>query len=171
MWIFQPLQLYKLNKGPIIIFGGGNPIPHQQLLLQLFCTFFDMLVADCLALEISNPMCNTKINSILLMYQKISDSRISSNRFESWINYSIRINSSILKFRYYHDSVGRWIDTIVIRLGGESILSWFGWAVNRYYHESTGQKIDTLMIQKTKIKKIVFSQKTSMRSLSHCYEG
>jgi hypothetical protein len=36
---------------------------------------------------------------------------------------------------------------IMIRLGGESILSWFGWAENRYYHDSAIRRIDTIMIR------------------------
>jgi hypothetical protein len=35
----------------------------------------------------------------------------------------------------------------MIRLGGESILSWFGWAENRYYHDSARRRIDTIMIR------------------------
>ncbi len=80
----------------------------------------------------TNCQCRPSINkgthrffdvSIRLMYQE--NRRIDSN----------------------HDSTGRRIDTIMIRLGGKSILSWFGWAENRYYHDSAKRRIDTIMIR------------------------
>ena len=84
-------------------------------------------------------------------------------KIEEWIRIMIRLGGeSILSWfgwaenRYYHDSVGRRIDTIMIRLDGESILSWFGWVVNRYYHDSQiPKRIDSNQsIKSMKIKKI-----------------
>ena len=38
--------------------------------------------------------------------------------------------------RYHHDSHLAKIDTIMIRMVGEFILSRFGWVKNRCYHDS-----------------------------------
>ncbi len=65
-----------------------------------------------------------------------------------FFDVSIRLmNQENRRIDSNHDSTGRRIYTIMIRLGGESILSWFGWAENRYYHDSAKRRIDTIMIQ------------------------
>ena len=101
-----------------------------------FCT----LPNPCTVPRNLKPYVKNRLIRFVWCIKKIIDSRSSSNRFESWINYSIRIDTSFWENRYYHDSARRRIDTIMIRLGGESILSWFGWVENRYYHDSKNKK-------------------------------
>ena len=52
-------------------------------------------------------------------------------------------NRRIDSNRYY--SEGK-IDTIIIRIWGKSILSWFARGENRCYHDSHFENIDTIMI-------------------------
>jgi hypothetical protein len=52
------------------------------------------------------------------------------------IEESIRTDTAREENRYYHDSHIAKIYTIMIRLGGELILSRFALRENRYYHDS-----------------------------------
>ena len=72
------------------------------------------------------------------------------------IEESIRIDSVRKENRYYHDSSLGKIDTIMIRMGDESILSRFAWVMNRYYHDSqisenneSNKSIKSMKIEKT----------------------
>jgi len=86
--------------------------------------------------------------SIRLMYQEIR--RIDSNgccsgeeSILSWFAFS--------ENRYYHDLLGWWIDTIMIRLSGESILSRFAnleknrFESNHKINENRGNRFKSIL--------------------------
>ena len=94
------------------------------------------------------------------MYQE--NRRIDSNRCCSG-EKSILSWFALSENRYYHDSLGWWIDTIMIRAWWKSILSWFAWVMNRYYHDSQiSKRIDS--------NRIIKSMKTEEIDLNRFYQ-